>query len=101
MIEQHIAIENLRHPGSGFYYFRTQTGVEIDLIIDRGLERIGCEFKAGASVDSDDWRHLRTGIAEGVVHRGIVIYSGTQVFSVSETISVIPAAQVLGFNYVL
>ena len=39
MIEQLTALEKLRHPGSAFYYFRTQTGAEIALIIDRGQAR--------------------------------------------------------------
>lgn len=70
MIEQIIALENLHHPGSGFYYFRTQTGTEIDLIIDRGQVRIGCEFKAGVSVNPEDWKHLKAGINDGVIQRG-------------------------------
>lgn len=98
MIEQLITLENLRRPGSGFYYFRTQTGIEIDLIIDRGQERIGCEFKAGVSIQSDDWRHLQTGIEDGVIHRGTLIYNGTRAFSVNENISVAPAHRALGID---
>ena len=99
MIEQLIALENLRHSGSGFYYFRTQTGTEIDLIVDRGQVRIGYEFKAGVSVRPDDWKHLQTGIADGVIHRGAVVYSGTRAFAASEKIVVIPAIQALGIDF--
>jgi hypothetical protein len=101
MIEQLIALENLRRSGSGFYYFRTQTGTEIDLIIDRGQVRIGCEFKSGASVDMDDWKHLKTGITDGVVHRGVVIYSGARAFAAAKNISVVPATQALGMDFEL
>lgn len=31
MIQQIIALEQL-HPGSGFYFFRTQVGAEVDLL---------------------------------------------------------------------
>lgn len=40
MIHQILALEELRRPGSGFYFFRTHAGAEIDLLIDRGSERI-------------------------------------------------------------
>jgi predicted AAA+ superfamily ATPase len=95
MIEQLIALESLERLGTGFYYFRTQTGIEIDLILDRGQERIGCEFKAGAAVGPEDWRHLKAGIDDGVIHRGIVIYNGTRAFNASAKISIIPATQAL------
>jgi predicted AAA+ superfamily ATPase len=99
MIEQLIALENMHRPGTGFYYFRTQTGTEIDLIIDRGQVRVGCEFKAGSSVKSDDWKHLQTGIADGVIHRGVVVYNGTQSFAASEKISIVPATRALGIDF--
>lgn len=37
MIEQIISLENLPRSGSGFYFFRTHAGAEIDLLIDRGI----------------------------------------------------------------
>src|ERR671937_812023 len=58
MIEQIVALENLHGSGSGFYFFRTHAGAEIDLLIDRGQTRIGFEFKAGASTIPSDWAHL-------------------------------------------
>jgi len=101
LIEQLIAKEALFHSGSGFYYYRTQNGVEIDLIVDRGRERIGIEFKAGVSVKSDDWRHLKTGIADGVIDRGLVVYPGMQAFAAGDQILVVPATQALRTGYQL
>ena len=101
MIEQLIALETLRRPGGGFYYFRTQTGAEIDLIVDRGQARIGCEFKAGVSVGPDDWKHLHAGIVDGVIHRGAVIYNGTRAFAATAKIAVFPATQALGIKFEL
>lgn len=95
MIEQLIALEKLRHPGSAFYYFRTQTGAEIDLIIDRGQERVGIEIKSAVAVEPADWRHLKTGLADDVIHRGLVIYNGTRAFQASDKVSVMPAVQAL------
>jgi uncharacterized protein len=99
MIEQLIALENLQRLGSRFFYFRTQTGTEIDLIVDRGQERIGCEFKAGSSVKSDDWKHLQSGIDDKVIHRAILIYNGTRSFAASKQIAVVPASQALRADF--
>jgi uncharacterized protein len=95
MIEQIIAVERLHNPGSAFYYFRTQTGSEIDLLIDRGRERIGIEFKAGVAVEASDAKHLRSGLADGLINRGFLIYTGTRRFEANEQISVIPALTAL------
>jgi hypothetical protein len=95
MIQQIAALEELRHSGSAFYFFRTHAGAEIDLLIDRGSHRVGFEFKAGVAADADDWKHLQAGIEDGVIHRGYVVYNGTREFPVSDKISVIPATQIL------
>jgi hypothetical protein len=51
MIQQIVALEELQHSGSAFYFFRTHAGAEIDLLIDRGSHRVGFEFKAGEVVE--------------------------------------------------
>ncbi|MBS0366213.1 MAG: ATP-binding protein [Proteobacteria bacterium] len=95
MIQQILALEALRRPGSGCYFFRTHAGTEIDLLIDRGSERIGLEFKAGVATDATDWKHLLSGIADGVIHRGLVVYNGSRAFDPHAKISVVPATQIL------
>ena len=95
MIQQIAALEELRHSGSAFYFYRTHSGAEIDLVVDRGNQRMGFEFKAGVATAADDWKNLQAGIDDGVIHRGYVVYNGTREFSVSDEISVIPAIQIL------
>jgi len=95
MIHQILALEELRRPGSGFYFFRTHAGAEIDLLIDRGRERIGHEFKAGVATDATDWKHLLAAMDDGVVHRGLVVYNGSRGFEPHAKISVVPATQIL------
>jgi hypothetical protein len=95
MIQQIAALEELQRSGSQFYFFRTHSGAEIDLLIDRGSQRVGFEFKGGVATDADDWKHLQAGIDDGVIHRGYVVYNGTREFPVCDKISVIPAAQIL------
>ena len=95
MIQQIAALEELQRSGSAFYFYRTHTGTEIDLLIDRGNRRVGFEFKAGVATDADDWKHLQSGIDDDVIHGGYVVYNGTQEFPVTDKISVIPATQLL------
>lgn len=95
MIQQITATEETHHPGSRFYFFRTHAGAEIDLIIDRGTERIGIEFKAGAAVEPRDSLNLRRGIDEGVIHRGLIAYQGSRRFEAREGVLVVPAAAIL------
>lgn len=95
MIQQIAAVEEIHHPGSRFYFFRTHAGAEIDLIIDRGTERIGIEFKAGSALEPRDSATLHRGIQEGVIHRGVIAYHGSRRFDPREGVSAIPAEAVL------
>lgn len=95
MIQQIAALEELQRSGSAFYFYRTHSGAEIDLLIDRSHQRVGFEFKVGVATDADDWKHLQTGIDDGVIQRGYVVYNGAREFPVSDKISVIPATQIL------
>lgn len=95
MIEQIVALEKLRGPGSSFYFFRAHTGAEIDLLIARGQSRIGFVFKATASTAQADWTDLQSGIADEVIDRGILVYKGSREFAVSDRIRVVPAVEIL------
>ena len=54
LAEQVIALEKLRHVGSQFWFYRTHAGAEIDLVIERGGQRLGYEFKCATSVSRSD-----------------------------------------------
>jgi len=95
MIEQIISREMLQRAGSLFYFYRTHAGAEIDLIIDRGLERIGYEFNCSVSAGKRDWASLKAGIDEGVIHKGFIVYMGERDFPVAEQISVVHAEKLL------
>ncbi len=95
LIEQITARTQLMHPGIQCYFYRTHAGAEIDLVMVRGEERVGYEFKRAASVGARDWANLRQAVAEGVVSRGIVVYAGPRQFTAAEGIEVVPAETVL------
>ncbi|MBM4039327.1 MAG: ATP-binding protein [Planctomycetes bacterium] len=95
LIEQIAALERLLRPGSQFYFYGTHAGAEVDLVIDRGQERIGYEFKCAASVGTRDWANLRRAREEGVIHHGNVVYLGEREFPVADGVSVRSAAELL------
>ncbi|MCS7273513.1 MAG: ATP-binding protein [Fimbriimonadales bacterium] len=62
------------------YYLRTSKGREVDLIVENAQGQvIGIEIKAAATVNAEDFRHLRA-LAQAVGERwagGYVLYTGT------------------------
>jgi len=95
MIEQIIAHEQLKGAGSRFYFFRTYAGTEIDLIVDRGQERSGYEFKCSVSASRKDWASLKKGVQEGIINKGFVVYLGERSFPVTDEIHVVGAENFL------
>jgi predicted AAA+ superfamily ATPase len=96
VVEQLASQEAMRRPDSRFFFFRTQTGVEVDLIVDRGRSRIGYEIKCAVSATAKDVAHLKAAVADGVIQQGVLVYRGNRAFSVTENISVVPASDLLG-----
>jgi hypothetical protein len=47
VLEDILRRERLRFPHSQCYFWRTQAGAEVDLVLDRGSERFAVEIKAG------------------------------------------------------
>lgn len=99
MIENIIAMEQLTRPGSQFWFYRTQAGAEIDLIVDRGEERIGFEFKCGVSVSRKDASGLKSGLAEGLITQGHVVFAGDRRFPLSDSLQALPAVNLLRNAY--
>ena len=93
--EQVIALEKLRYVGSQFWFYRTRAGAEIDLVIERGGQRIGYEFKCASSVRLSDVSGLRAGLADGVVTEGMVVYFGAHRYPLDDRIEAVPAELLL------
>ena len=95
MIEQIIGGEQLRKTGTQFYFFRTYLGAEIDLIVDRGNERIGYEFKCAVSTGPKDWANLKKGTNDHIIHKGFLIHLGERSYPVSKEVEVVSAEHFL------
>lgn len=95
LVEQLIALEKLHHAASQFWFYRTRTGIEIDLIVERGGRRMGYEFKCTASVSQSDASGLIAGLADGVITEGFVVYFGARRYPLVAGIEALPATILL------
>ena len=86
VLENFVVLELLKQAGWSdppprLYHFRTQTGQEVDLVLELSRDRlIGIEIKAASTVQNNDFKGLRR-LYDSVgdrLHRGIVLYSGEQ-----------------------
>jgi uncharacterized protein len=84
------------------YHWRHQRGPEIDIVAEADRTLVGFEMKAGATVDSNDFRHLKWFRDEGpgkmwnVV--GIVIYLGDRPLSFGPKLFALPLSAFWAFS---
>ena len=84
------------------YHWRDQRGREIDILAESGRTLVGFEMKASATVNSDDFKHLRWFRDEGpgstwdVV--GIVIYLGDRPLSFGSKMFAFPLSTFWAFS---
>jgi predicted AAA+ superfamily ATPase len=98
VVETFVLAELLKHvafssQGLSLWHYRTHTNIEVDFVLENRLGQItGIEVKAGATVDSKDFkglRHLQE--TEGAVfQRGIVLYAGRELVPFGENLWAVP-----------
>jgi predicted AAA+ superfamily ATPase len=101
IIEQIVRREKLAYPASQFYFWRTAIGQEVDLIVERGSERIGVEIKVGAHVAGSDFKNLRTAMDDLKLTRAWLVNQTDRRYSPLPGIQVIPAQQLLEGRWAL
>lgn len=95
VIENLIALEALARPSSRFWFYRTHSGSEVDLVIDRGDRRIGFEIKLAMAVGSRDAAGLVQALKDQVIHEGVVLHHGERDFPLADGIRAVPVEPVL------
>ena len=79
--------------GFQMFHFRTQTGQEVDVVLEEPTGRlVGIEVKTAAVVGSEDFKGLRA-LAEAAgkhFHRGIVFYTGTEIVPFGQNLHAVP-----------
>ena len=87
VIEDVLRRERLIHRWSQPFFWRTAAGAEIDLLLDRGDERIAIEVKAGRGDDVRAVRTLREAMPDVDARRGWIIDQAPGIERVSESIA--------------
>ena len=78
-------------PEARLHFFRSQTGLEVDLLIQQGQTLFPVEIKASRSVTPDDaapilrWREWT-----GLTSPGLVLYPGTEIKPLGRNITAMP-----------
>jgi predicted AAA+ superfamily ATPase len=82
------AADRLVRPG--VFFWRTQAGAEVDLLIVDGRRIIPVEIKLGATVDPRALAGLRQCMADLSLRRGFVVTTGGERRSVGKSIEILP-----------
>ncbi len=77
------------------YHFRTESGYEVDIVLESGDGRIvGIECKSGIRLNSDTFKGLRAlkELTGKKFHRGIVLYLGTDMLTFEKDFQAVPVS---------
>ena len=64
VIEDVLRRERAARPDSAPWFWRTAAGAEVDLLLDRGSEKVAIEIKAGSGIDARAMRSLRESLPD-------------------------------------
>ena len=80
-----------------FYYWRTHTGTELDLMVLKGGKKLGFEVKFSETPKIS--RSMLSAFDDLKLDRMFLIYKGYREFSLNEKISAIPASNIFDFDF--
>ena len=72
------------------YFWRTQAGTEVDLLVADGRRLVPIEIKLGAAVDGRSIGGLRQMMADLSIRRGFVVYTGSERRTLDGRIDLVP-----------
>lgn len=90
VIEELIARVSDRLVRAEAYFWRTQAGAEVDLILMHGRRAVPIEIKLGTTVPPRSLAGLRQCLSDLGLKRGFVIHTGDERRSVGSTIELLP-----------
>ncbi len=95
VIDQLVSLYERHAPGSRPYFYRTASGLEVDLLVDLGPRRVAFEVKLHHSPGADVTRGLRACFEDLGVARGYVVYPGREDYSLGRGIMALAAPRLL------
>ena len=95
LVDQIISAYQLSDPAAQFYYWRTATGVEVDLLVETRSKIIPFEIKLHSAPKPALADSLVRCMADLGLPKGYVVYPGDEVYSLGRDVTAIPAKTVL------
>jgi predicted AAA+ superfamily ATPase len=89
-MEELIGLARARLTGPEFFFWRTQAGAEVDLLIVEGRRILPIEIKLGTSVTVRDVSGLRQCVTDLGLRRGVVVTSGPEARQLAPGIELVP-----------
>lgn len=98
VIDDVIATDSLGPAGSGYHFWRTSGGAEVDLVVQRGTDVVGIEVKSSSTLRTSDASGLRAlrGDIGPSFRVGLVAYLGSECRELDERIVAVPIPRLLG-----
>jgi predicted AAA+ superfamily ATPase len=87
VIEDVLRRERIAHPGTGAYFWRTAAGAEVDLLLERGDERVALEIKAGRGDNARAVRTLREAMPDADARRAWIVDQAAGIERIGEHIA--------------
>jgi predicted AAA+ superfamily ATPase len=94
VIEELAALASLRLVRPEIFFWRTQAGAEVDLLIIEGRRILPVEIKLGAAIDRYAMAGLRQCVKDLGLSRGWMVTTGRERQRLSTGIEIIPWAEV-------
>jgi len=95
LFENLVVIEILKNrynrgKSNNLYFWRNNTGNEVDLILDKGLSQIPIEIKMGHTITKDYFKGIRYWNKLSACDSGYVVYAGSEFQSRSNGLKIVP-----------
>jgi hypothetical protein len=95
VVEELVALARSRLARPEAFFWRTQAGAEVDLVIVEGRKILPIEVKLGASVAGRDLAGLRQCMSDLGLRRGLVVTSGREARRLAPGIELVPWERVI------
>lgn len=90
VVEELIALARTRLTGPEAYFWRTQAGAEVDLLLVEGRKVLPIEVKLGSSVDRHGLAGLKQCMSDLGLRRGLVVTTGRERRQLTPGIELVP-----------
>lgn len=100
LIEEIARRTALEKPHARPYFWRTQAGAEVDLIIDGGNRKAAIEIKLGGAPSIQSLQALRQCLKDLGIRQGLVLYGGREDTRVGKDIRLVPWTEVFQSDFI-